>query len=148
MHDILPPDRRCAVTQQPSELTKASDALAVAVTALLPHDHDPQQIANFRTALGDLLAATLGGATAMAAGAVVAVNNKLDRLAEVRGQRLREVQLDLDRVSARVHALEDAFLDAGTVGQLAVTMYALAHEMERLAQEIEHLKAPADHAAE
>lgn len=120
------------MTAPVSELTKASDELARVVAELLPPDADPNLAARFRAALGNLLASTLSGATVMAAGAVVAVNNKLDRIAAVRGERLREVQIDLDRLAARVHALEDQFLDAGQVGELAATMFKLAEEVSLL----------------
>ena len=115
-----------------TELTKASDELARVVVELLPRDADPELAIRFRVALGNLLASTLSGATVMAAGAVVMVNDKFERIANQRGERLREVQLDIDRLAARVHALEDQFLDAGQVGQLAATMYKLAGEVEHL----------------
>lgn len=119
---------------QPSELTRASDELARVVTQLLPSSADPELVQRFRAALGDLLAATLGGATVMAAGAVVALDNKVNRLTVTRGERLREVQADIDRLSSRIHSLEDQFLDDGQVGQLAGAMYHLASELEHLKQ--------------
>lgn len=121
---------------QPSELTRCSDAMATAVAALLPRDADPQKLIDFRQALGDLLAATLGGATVMAAGAVVALDTKVERLANARGQRLREIQADVDRISARVHALEDQFLDDGAVGRIEVAAHQLAVEVEQLKERV------------
>ena len=115
-----------------SEIARASDTLASAVAALLPSGHDPQLIVSFRAALGDLLAATLGGATVMAAGAVVALDNKVERIAHARGERLRQLQLDVDQLSVRIHALEDEFLDAGTVGQLSHSIATIAMEVEAL----------------
>jgi VIT1/CCC1 family predicted Fe2+/Mn2+ transporter len=115
-----------------SELTKASNELARVVAEMLPSDADPNLAIRFREALGNLLASTLSGATVMAAGAVVAVNNKVDRLDKARGDRLRDLQLDLDQIALRVHGLEDQFLDAGQVGELSRTMYQLANEIEQL----------------
>lgn len=120
------------MTTSPSELTRTSDALAAAVANLLPHGHDPLLIVAFKKALGDLLAATLGGATVMAAGAVVALDNKVERLAQVRGERLRQLQLDVDQLSTRIHSLEDEFLDDGTVGQLSTSVATIALEVEAL----------------
>lgn len=116
----------------PSELTRTSDALAAAVAALLPSGHDPSLIVAFKKALGDLLAATLGGATVMAAKAVVVLDNKVERLAQVRGERLRQLQLDVDQLASRIHALEDEFLDAGTVGLLSTSVATIALEVEQL----------------
>lgn len=117
---------------QSSELTRASDELARVVALMLPAERSAELAEQFRAALADLLAATLGGATVLAAGAVLAVDAKVDRLAKVRGERLREVQLDVDRLATRIHALEDAFLDRGQVGQLAQLLYTLATDVERL----------------
>jgi len=117
---------------KPSELTLAADALARVVAQLLPEAADPGLALAFREALGNLLASTLSGATVMAAGAVVALDRKVETLAKTRGERLREVQLDVDRLSDRIHQLEDAFLDEGVIGQISATMYALANEIEAL----------------
>lgn len=118
--------------KEPAELTKASDELARIVAELLPASADPQLAHQFRVALGNLLAATLGGATAMAAGAVVALDHKVERLAASRGERLREVQADVDRLATRIHALEDEFLDSGQVGQMAQTVHKLAVDVGEL----------------
>lgn len=117
---------------QPSELTRCSDALAQAVAALLPVGHDPALIGTFRAALGDLLAATLGGATTMVAGAVVALDNKVEKLSSARIKQLHDIQADLDRIAARLHTVEDAFLDSGVVGRISTSVAALAMEVERL----------------
>jgi len=117
---------------KPSELTLAADELARVVSHLLPSAADPQLVLQFRAALGNLLAATLSGATVMAAGAVVALNNKVDRIAQTRGERLREVQMDVDRLSTRIHELEDAFLDDGQVGEIVSAMHRIAVDVEML----------------
>lgn len=109
-----------------NELTRCSDALAAAVAALLPGDADPALIAAFRQALSDWQAATLGSATRMVAGMIVSLDAKIDRLSHARITQVHDTQVDLDRVSVRVHALEDAFLDSGTVGQLVHAQAALA----------------------
>ena len=117
---------------KPNELTTAADALARVVGQMLPAGIGPALAAEFRRALGDLLAATLGGATVMAAGAVVALDNKVERLANTRGEALRAVQLDLDRIAVRVHQLEDQFLDAGAVGAIQTIIARIALDVERL----------------
>lgn len=117
---------------QSSKLNAAADALARVVAELISPSADPQLAHAFREALGTLLAETLGGATVMAAGAVVALNAKVDRIAESRGARLLDIQRELDRLAERVHTIEDAFLDDGQIGQLAATMYTLAGEIELL----------------
>ena len=117
---------------QPNELTRCSDALALAVAALLPAKHDPALIAAFRVALSDLLAATLGGATTMVAGAVVALDAKVEKLSAARIRQLHDIQVDLHTIATRLHALEDEFLDSGTVGQIGISVAALALEVERL----------------
>jgi hypothetical protein len=122
---------------QPSELTIAADALAHVVAQLIPEKADPQLAHQFRLARGKLLESThsaLSGATVMAAGAVVALDNKLNRLAASRGERLQEIQRDVDRLSARLHTLEDEFLDDGQIGQMVSALYGLAGEFESLKQ--------------
>jgi hypothetical protein len=64
----------------PSEVTRCADALARAVGALLPHHADPLLLAAFQAALSDMIAATIGGASSMAAGAVVSVDDKVNQL--------------------------------------------------------------------
>lgn len=123
---------------EPTELTRASDAMARAVANLLPANAPPAIIAEFRIALGDLLAATLGGATVMAAKAVLAVDAKVDRLAAIRGKALQDVQHDLDRVAKRVHLLEDEFLPPGAVGQLQDAVAVLARDVEKLKERAVH----------
>lgn len=117
---------------KPNELTTAADALALVVARLLPASADTQLVTDFRAALGNLLAATLGGATVMAAGAVVALDAKVERLANSRGERLRAVQADVDRIAMRVHALEDQFLDNGAVGRIEAAAHRLAVEVGQL----------------
>lgn len=115
-----------------SELTLAADAMARIVARLLPDDADPQLALEFRQALGKLLETTLSGASVMAAGAVLAVDHKVDRLAHARGERLREVEHDMNLLAKRIHQIEDEFLDVGTVGQLASATHRLAVEVEAL----------------
>lgn len=115
-----------------SPLTLAADELSRVVAQMLPHNADPALALEFRQAVGKLIETTLSGATVMAAGAVVALNNKVDKIAQTRGERLRELQLDVDRLSNRIHQLEDAFLDDGTIGQLVEAMHQLAVEIEAL----------------
>lgn len=121
---------------QSERLSAAADEMAAAVAAFLPPGDDLQKLVAFRAALGTLLAETLGGATVMAAGAVVALDTKIERLASARGQRLREIQADVDRISVRVHALEDQFLDDGAVGRIEVAAHQLAVEVEQLKERV------------
>lgn len=68
----------------------------------------------------------------MAAGVVVALDAKVERLSRARIKQILDIQADLDRVSDRVHALQDEFLDGGQIGQIANSLAAMALEVEAL----------------